>query len=1244
MQYAMEPAATSGYLSNGDTTMESINLAHMENPQWKSHLQDAHGGTHPGTRRTNESTPYSGTVPRIGSVSSGSVLGPGNGVPGVDTGTLTAQGIIPASTGTVARSGTYRTRSKSIDFKPSGKLVDCTVIMLDGTTREFRLDRAAYGQQLFESVCAHLGLMEVEYFGITYYDLTNNWFWLSLDQKIAKQLGKNAWQFGFQVRFYPYDIDAIKEDLTRYYLCLQVRQDIVSGQLPCSFMTYCLLGAYIVQSEAGDHDPSLHVGIQYIQDHPLAPHALQTVEMLERIVQLHKLHRGKSPEEARRLFLNNARLLALYGVDLHKVKNYQNKDVNLGVYHDGILLYRNRVRLMRISWPAIDKLRHQRQHFVVTVKNKGDKSHTDHKLTFKCVNDMAATRLFNVCVEHHAFFRLRGLGEPKKRSLLPAFPVRRYQDSSSSMLNSPPIYPSGNGVSRPLSNFRPVAAHPKDTSWFTLAGRGMDGHMNGAIASQYQYQPSMYNRDVNNMNPIYLDGQQIMANGHPIPGAQGTQRYLPPGVTIPSSVGNVPSALATVPRPTFEAEHWRISPADRTAGLGIDTRGLDVAAQSGAGWQGCRANKGIKAPGAYYFEAACLEDGLVRIGWSTNEASLELGADNCGFGFGSDAVGATGASGAGRAMHRNAGHDYGVPVHQSDVIGCLLDLDKGSVSWSCNGKVFPRGFTIPDQLRGESFFPAASLKDSRILFNFGDQALEFHPGGPFVPVAQAPDDSEVPNRNIGWRLNPYDASAGLDVAPDGSMVQAQLAQGWQGCRANQGIRGPGRFYFEITPLEQIGLCRVGWSTEEANLNLGTDWFGFGYGADNEGFGLNGQQGKRMHNDEIENYGEAFTKDDVIGCFLDTIEHTIKWSKNGIDFEDAYHISTDPSTIPAGIATYFPAISLLNSTVEFNFGYKPFQYYPGPDWTPVCCAPAEYVKRTRRKGPERKVKGWSYIDPAALEPALRQQLKLGQGPMGTARSVERREEDVLHSVIDSGPTTQSSSPNVYPPRQLPPGAIPMPGMVGPSISPIGYPHKHNWNGCPSPSAAGLVTTTTEAIPSPSAHSLTSPLSSTPSAQSPTPAINGSSHQRHMQAPIYDLRDTTRRVLNEGVVVSESVKHSEPQVETESYVDERGKLIKRTIKRSEATTTKTVVERIIASDLETPLQSNGRCSTADNFDLALDAAVGEVTKLDRDTSVLSDSCGLKCISSQSRLLPTELFVVSAYCTVVDRHTIYRCLTRF
>ena len=56
-------------------------------------------------------------------------------------------------------------------------------------------------------------------------------------------------------------------------------------------MVYCLLGAYIVQSEAGDYDPAQHEGIKYIQDHPFAPHVLQTPEMLERMVRLHKRHR-----------------------------------------------------------------------------------------------------------------------------------------------------------------------------------------------------------------------------------------------------------------------------------------------------------------------------------------------------------------------------------------------------------------------------------------------------------------------------------------------------------------------------------------------------------------------------------------------------------------------------------------------------------------------------------------------------------------------------------------------------------------------------------------------------------------------------------------------------------------------------------------------------------------------------------------------------------------------------------------
>lgn len=43
-----------------------------------------------------------------------------------------------------------------------------------------------------------------------------------------------------------------------------------------------------------------------------------------------------------------------------------------------------------------------------------------------------------------------------------------------------------------------------------------------------------------------------------------------------------------------------------------------------------------------------------------------------------------------------------------------------------------------------------------------------------------------------------------------------------------------------------GLCRVGWATEKATLNLGTDKFGFGFGG----------TGKKSFNKQFDDYGEV----------------------------------------------------------------------------------------------------------------------------------------------------------------------------------------------------------------------------------------------------------------------------------------------------------------------------------------------------------------------------------------------------
>lgn len=74
----------------------------------------------------------------------------------------------------------------------------------------------------------------------------------------------------------------------RYLLCLQLRQDIASGRLPCSFVTHSLLGSYTLQAEMGDHDPDGRC-LDYISEFQFAPS--QSKEMEEKVLELYKTHR-----------------------------------------------------------------------------------------------------------------------------------------------------------------------------------------------------------------------------------------------------------------------------------------------------------------------------------------------------------------------------------------------------------------------------------------------------------------------------------------------------------------------------------------------------------------------------------------------------------------------------------------------------------------------------------------------------------------------------------------------------------------------------------------------------------------------------------------------------------------------------------------------------------------------------------------------------------------------------------------
>ncbi|XP_034724347.1 protein 4.1-like isoform X10 [Etheostoma cragini] len=288
------------------------------------------------------------------------------------------------------------------------------ITLLDSAEFEGEIEKHSKGQTLVGMVCEHLNLLEKDYFGLTFADTDTQKNWLDPSKEIKKQMRNAPWHFAFSVKFYPPDPSQLTEDITRYYLCLQLRDDMLSGRLPCSFVTHALLGSYTVQAELGDYDQDDH-GSDYISDFRFAPN--QTRELEERVMELHRNYKGMTPAEAEINFLENAKKLSMYGVDLHHAKDSEGIDIMLGVCANGLLIYRDRLRINRFAWPKILKISYKRSNFYIKIR-PGEYEQFESTIGFKLPNHRAAKRLWKVCIEHHTFFRLVSPEPPPKGFLV----------------------------------------------------------------------------------------------------------------------------------------------------------------------------------------------------------------------------------------------------------------------------------------------------------------------------------------------------------------------------------------------------------------------------------------------------------------------------------------------------------------------------------------------------------------------------------------------------------------------------------------------------------------------------------------------------------------------------------------------------------------------------------------------------------------------------------------------------------
>ncbi|CAH2096440.1 unnamed protein product [Euphydryas editha] len=317
-------------------------------------------------------------------------------------------------------SGTYNVRASELARERKLNIFNVTVFFLDDTQQSFQIEKKAKGSVLLEHVYQQLELVEKDYFGLQFTEngsppnATNTEItrWLDAGKSVKKQVGVNA-QFWLAVRFYPPEPCRLAEEFTRYLLCLQLRKLLLDGRMSAPKNTALLLASFTVQAELGDYNGMEHQP-NYLSELCLIPK--QTAEDERRIKELHKLHKGQSPADAEANFLEHAKRLDCYGVESHPAKDYNGKDILIGVTSIGIVVFQNNIRVNTFSWTKIVKISFKKKQFFIQLKREPSESY-DTVLGFNMRSGRAAKALWRCSVERHGFFRLRA---PRRRPLLGA--------------------------------------------------------------------------------------------------------------------------------------------------------------------------------------------------------------------------------------------------------------------------------------------------------------------------------------------------------------------------------------------------------------------------------------------------------------------------------------------------------------------------------------------------------------------------------------------------------------------------------------------------------------------------------------------------------------------------------------------------------------------------------------------------------------------------------------------------------
>ncbi|XP_072250411.1 tyrosine-protein phosphatase non-receptor type 3 isoform X1 [Leuresthes tenuis] len=287
----------------------------------------------------------------------------------------------------------------------------CLVQLLDGTIETFRVSKQDEGVVLLDLVCNHLGLQERQLFSLQIRESstaiasitanTHSPRWLEPEKPLKKQIKGLASPFylNFRVRFFISDPNSLQHEQTRHLYFLQIRSDIREGRLQCPLSAAVVLASYAVQSEMGDHCPSRPPG--YLSKCHFIPE--QDEDFISKVEDLHPQHKGLKQSEAELCFLNTARTLELYGVELHAAMDINNAPLMVGLASSGVAMFCNMICSSFFPWGNIIKISFKRRRFIIHLKRKhGETQGCEMSLVLPCPK--TCKNLWRSCVDHHSFF------------------------------------------------------------------------------------------------------------------------------------------------------------------------------------------------------------------------------------------------------------------------------------------------------------------------------------------------------------------------------------------------------------------------------------------------------------------------------------------------------------------------------------------------------------------------------------------------------------------------------------------------------------------------------------------------------------------------------------------------------------------------------------------------------------------------------------------------------------------------